>query len=703
MRRKQRQQQQSVPLDKFNVSFTIQYGNELSQRESEPMLFCYLSSPIVTNGVEIPLPVDDADQQIRVNVEGCLPRGVQLPVDAQLVFYATCLKENQFGTPCRVDAGFATLPIAAIWSSSASSGFNEDLSLRLKSSGNIEKGRLRVRSGRHMMELGSQIRWETADIGSAISVWRASSSVTAEVGGPLREEDLLPVEKECLSNINQVMQTEMSFPNTFPQTANVKIPIYYGDVGMMRPCPLPAAAYFMYKTPKSNRMFWENNLKTVLARTGHVINDVKHMTLTEKSTVLADMICYLVQSMDYISDLVDGNRRFIKGSQGFIESTIGQARDWDPTQVSGCERFGDALRDGTGDCEDFGLAEGQTFSAFKEADFKDHPILAELQDIAHQYVAIMTLDTVTAAAARAEDQEKKMGAHIKCNMFPKYYFNQCIQKGRKDMMGAIKTGRLNHPAQAAAVIGNSIETSDRVLFTGLKPYGKDLPFLVLEGTGMFLPYGLENDPIQNERNVVYKGMPSLGFCKKPIVHPPGAPSTFFEGSMVGFSAEWFESSPGVNLCGMWLGYSGVHSEKAGTFQRGVHFTDLINKSEKISIIMHPEFSDSCMAWMKKATAIRVPPRDLILTEEGIANFPKREPTIDKLVKFTDGMQRPLQYRNQDPALVYMKTSQLNRNNVHAIMNDIEKNPYISRMTYVPEYGTDWSSWYRVGIHANVAN
>jgi len=672
---------QQNPID---VTFTIQYGDELSQREKKPRLLCYLSSPVTNDPVELELPVDDAGKEMQVRISGYLGAGQKLPIDTQLVFYATCEKGNQFNVPCRVDAGFGTVMLKDLW---AQPGYTNDVSLRLKSTGNVEKGRLRVRSGRKMVNISSRIQWDSTSIGGEI----------ANAAGTNR---VLPVEQQCLQYIKDLMQVEMSFPNTFPQTANVRIPIYYGDVGMMRPTPLPAAAYFMYKTPESNRLFWENNLKTVLARNGKVVSDVDTMSLTEQATVVGDMVCFVMQSFDYIADTVDCNRRFIKGLEGFIGRSID--RPYDPTQVAAGERFGDSGRDKAGDCEDVGSGIGQTFSSLNKADFKGHPQLQRLQEVASQYIAIMTLDSVTAAAVRAEDQKQKMGAHIKCNLFPKHYFNQCVEKGRHDTQRAIRTNRTAYAQKmVSAMIGNSVDkVADKVCFANLKPWAKDCPFIVCEGTGMFLTYGVDHDDIHNERAMVYKGMPSLAFCKKPIVHPPGAKSNFFKGSMVGFSNEWFDSGL-ANVAGMWIGYTGAESsEHGGGFQRGVHFEELINKSERVSIVMHPEFTDRQMEYMRRATAIRVPPLDYILTKEGMAKQSKTEPTIDSLVQFTKSMNRK-RVVEQDPAPVYFQTHQLTESIVNAIKNDIERNSYITDMSYVCEHITDWHHQYRVGIHANV--
>ena len=154
---------------------------------------------------------------------------------------------------------------------------------------------------------------------------------------------------------------------------------------------------------------------------------------------------------------------------------------------------------------------------------------------------------------------------------------------------------------------------------------------------------------------------------------------------------------GVNVGGAWIGHS-----QQGQFNRGVSFEELITQSENIAILPHPAFSQACMDWMRRATSIRVPPRDLILTDEGIKAQPEHEPTIDALIEFTDSLGRGECSPNlrQPPAPVFFKTIQLTPANVAAIKNDIRRNSHITHLTYTCEHLTDWMHMYRVGFHEN---
>lgn len=176
-----------------------------------------------------------------------------------------------------------------------------------------------------------------------------------------------------------------------------------------------------------------------------------------------------------------------------------------------------------------------------------------------------------------------------------------------------------------------------------EPDAHQLPILVGEGTGMFECYGLNVDPISGERSYVYSHLPSLAVAKKPIVHPPHADSSFYVGSMVGLTPYWFRQ--GYNLGGVWFGYAGRHADPAigptdgSVFHRGVKFVEMDRGSKRMCILPHPTFSESLMEWMRVCTKIRVPPRDLILTEQGVMKQSKRLPMLDAVSDYADRMNR----------------------------------------------------------------
>lgn len=86
------------------------------------------------------------------------------------------------------------------------------------------------------------------------------------------------------------------------------------------------------------------------------------------------MICAVVQRLDYHADVNDLNEKPHRGIPGFIKQCVSCGNAFDPSKVVGAERFGDALRDKCGDCEDLDVAISMEFDAFLMAydrgDFK---------------------------------------------------------------------------------------------------------------------------------------------------------------------------------------------------------------------------------------------------------------------------------------------------------------------------------------------
>ena len=57
-------------------------------------------------------------------------------------------------------------------------------------------------------------------------------------------------------------------------------------------------------------------------RNGQVVHDVDRMTLQDQARVMAEINCLVIQSMDYIADLVDPNKRSIHAAPGFIGNPL---------------------------------------------------------------------------------------------------------------------------------------------------------------------------------------------------------------------------------------------------------------------------------------------------------------------------------------------------------------------------------------------
>lgn len=180
--------------------------------------------------------------------------------------------------------------------------------------------------------------------------------------------------------------------------------------------------------------------------------------------------------------------------------------------------------------------------------------------------------------------------------------------------------------------------------------------------------------------------------KKPLLHAAGAPSPFFVGSMVGFTSYWFEQ--GANVGGMWMGYT---EPGCKTMQRGITFEELASKSDHISMLAHPAFTTECKADIERALRIRVPPRDLVLTPEGLIAQSARSAKLDEIASFCAKEGRRIQPGNL-AAPFYIREHQLTPEVMQAIKADIQKKSSIVGLAYKLEPVTDWMSIYRVGVY-----
>lgn len=165
-RARHHQQQQRVGAQTLNegtnrisVSFVMQYADELSQAESNPMISCYFSSPVQGAVLEVSVPEDDAESKTRVTLEGAIGSNTALPKDTQVVFYQSCMRKNEFGVDCPVSAGLGCVPLTDLMEAGAKNAFI-DVVLREPSCDWNEKGKLRLHPGIKDVRVDARIRWE---------------------------------------------------------------------------------------------------------------------------------------------------------------------------------------------------------------------------------------------------------------------------------------------------------------------------------------------------------------------------------------------------------------------------------------------------------------------------------------------------------------------------------------------------------------
>jgi hypothetical protein len=123
------------------------------------------------------------------------------------------------------------------------------------------------------------------------------------------------------------------------------------------------------------------------------------------------------------------------------------------------------------------------------------------------------------------------------------------------------------------------------------------------------------------------------------------------------------------------------------------------QSGKVSILGHPAFSAECKADIEHALRIRVPPRDLILTPEGMANHPARCAKLDEIAGFCTKLGRTIPPGTL-AAPYFIRDHQLTPETMQAIRTDIQRGGHIAGVAYKLEPVTDWMNIYRVGIYVH---
>lgn len=685
-------------LPSIVVSFGLQYANMQSQAQVEPEVFCYLSAPVKGPGVDVALPLDDPQRVTQVSLESYLPSGELLPADTEICFFATGKRPNEMGAACRVPAGIGRVSLALL-AKHVHNSIELVVPLLVPSDGNRETGRLKLSTTTKQVQIASSIRWSSDPAAAAIAAI-ARIGAAQQQNQKEEPEKRTPVEQEMVDYIEDIMRTGMAMPNRWAETSNVRIPIYYGDFGMTKiSAPLPAAAYFICQVPESNLRFWTEALDDVLKRKGLVTHDLDRMTLQEQADVMVTINCRLTWALDYIADINDGNRRAVKAAAGFIGklqslcsilcSSHGAgatvARPYNVALVDNGENFNEAGRCGCGDCEDVSRFTGaQVFPAFLAADFTGHRHLKRLQEIGHQYVVMMSLDSVMGASVG--DGKRKMGAHLKSNFFPAKWLKSRMDKAAGDLKPAKVGGRYG-------AIGEAVAGQRDLPWKPFAPWADELEVLIAEGTGPYEPRDMAVDHLHNTRVAVGQAVPTMDqIMKHPLVHVKGQDSGFFLGSMEGFTSYFFEL--GANVGGFWIGETRPGSL---TMTRGVSFADLVNKSDNISVLAHPPLSDAVMAHVKHSLRIAVPPRPLILTEAGMAAQPKNCAKLDELAAFATKLGRSISQASGDPAPYFVREHQLTDKAMNAIKDEIQRSQSIAGLSYVVEHVTDWCHLYRTGV------
>ncbi len=598
------------PARRIDLHFSIRYAQcALAEKriERDPVLRMYLSSHFVrapeTGGdLNIRLREDDRQHCFVGSLVGTLARDQHNDISstASIGLCSFAVHRNDWDHACYVNVGMTHVPLADVLRDIKAHGeyrHMHDLVMRTV-----------VMSGEQPIKKGTvEVVISKVELGPAL---KQGTFVQSALSGP---DGPAGVATTVMTYVQSCMTLESALPDTLPHTERIRSPMDLSQVGieLTQEAFLPIAAYAHVETPRSNVHYFQNAYERVLAR-----RNLSHagawrdFDVREKARTMGAMMCYGVQTFDYIGDAVEtGNR---------LDKTVNQRH-------VGTEEFSNLWDTLAGDCEDGGRAIYSSWKAFTAVKINadTHPHLVELQQIARQYVPFMTLAVVH--GQKIGDTEG-FGAHMYTTLIPKDEVNKMLSRNKEgrellERMGAkgvAPRGELPggvFPAQAARGIGANASFAygawyDRIGTTSAPSYvdahSTLLPVLFGEGTGHIDTLGY-TDPLFDQRRYIGMNMPSVEHFKKEIPHEERAPSPFYYANLIGVTGA-ISDEHGINV-GSFI-YGQIND--GGHVSRGAFYTDVLAAHERVTLIPHPAYDASTAAIIKEAISLRPPPRALVL-------------------------------------------------------------------------------------------
>lgn len=608
---------------KVSIRLQVTYFNELSPIETSPELLLYLDSGFNRRPVKKNCH-DNQGNPIKheVTVTGTLSSRRDIPLASYLVLRASCNTPNEFGYLDRVAAGTVVLDLRALYRE----GIDAKVPLTMASVHNLEKGQVHITCRKEDIDLGG-LRWES------------------NTNDKVRSNQAVEAERQMEAYLETLIKQEDDLPELIAGTENIRCPFYYGDVGMrMTQVPLPAFAFTMAEVPTTNLAFWDNATDVVLAR--NRMSSLPIHDLDEMARIGAEIVMFYVQNLDYKGDDVDENRR---GSQ-YVASAHHSA-----------EKFGDALRDGDGDCEDEGQAGNQMLNALIQFHFPANHRLQQIQQIMSQYVPFCTLDAVTAGQV-SNAGEMEVGAHLNLMMLPMPLAKRAMEP----------------------------KVAKRLPWHSELDMAAELPVLTGEGTGMLSPLG-HPDVAREARAYILMSARSLDGFKKPIIPERNGKSNFYLGILNGFTSYFIDQGGDIG--------SFIFSEGEKPV-RGMSYQKLEEADEDIRLLAHDPIPPVVMQRVREVIKTRVPPKQLLLTKEGR----RRHPVSNKYLDMVSQTVREWKRKPQGggfayPCDVYVRPHQLSDRAVVAMLRDFKALDRVYKVDYKLESITDELYGYRVLIYA----
>lgn len=635
--------------------------------ENKPVLQMFLGAQFVrdreTGGVvNIPLDEDDRTAKYVGTLVGTLHRDHhEIPPMSAIGMCSYALHRNDFGHKGYVNVGTSYALLQNVLRDVKQKGVYEgrhDLMMHtVVVTGNdpIKKGTIELRVTR--VDTGPAL---TAAVNAFVQSTSASrlTNVASLRGNPQQVADTLN------TYIESTVVLEQSMRDTLKNTERMHAFMDISETGsqMIPGAPgsfLPVAAFAMVETPRANEGYFRNAYERIMKRRQLTLGAWHDFDVKEKARTMAQVLCYAVQTFDYIGDAVEMSSR--------LEKIVSRRH-------VGNEEFSDIWYSLVGDCEDGGRGIYATYKAFVATPLSD-PALQEMQNLARQYVPLMTLSVVHGAKI---GDEEGFGAHMYLPLMPRPQFNAGLARTPQ--------GRqfLERTQPATPLLADN---------AGAESQHDALPFMFCEGTGRIDPLGYK-DPLFEARVYIGKNMPSVAGFKKEIPREEGAPSGFYYANLLGITGEFMEQQ-GVPVGGFVFCQ---HNAADNSLSRGSLFTDMVNGASNVAILPQPAVPPPVMAMIGEAIALRPPARPLEFDpSKPVAGSPTNA-HWDRFVKGVKafGRQAPA-VPPSGPIDIVARPHQFNEAVIQQMLSDTAQLERIYDAAYEVEHVTNDIYHYRVQL------
>lgn len=613
---------------KVKINFKLKYVEcDLAQKqiESKPVIQMYLSGHFErahdTGGVvNIRFDEDDLGKEYVGSLVGALKisHGKQIPATAAIGIGSYVEHFNDYGHSCYVNAGMTHV-------------FLDEAAQAVKVQGKYDHNhdllmKTVIVSGMEPLKKGVlEVCITSVELGPAITLdlnKKVMRGIRASAQG---------AERAIEQYIQDSMMLEQRLPDLFKNTERVRVPIDISQTGveLTNRTFLPVASFGLIEAPPANEQYFMNAFERVMARKNLSVANYHDFDNKEKARTLAQILCYAVQSFDYIGDSAELSRRTDK---------------FFARQKIGTEEFSDIFATLAGDCEDGGRGIHATLKALLNTEVKN-PMLKEMQAIGQEYVPMLSLTVVHGAKI---GDEEGLGAHMYMPMLPKDQTRNGLQK--------TSSGR-----ELLKRLGDA-----------MVPKFTDLPHLTCEGTGILDPVG-RKQVLYEQYKYVKMNLPSFAGLKMEIPREEGTESPFYLGNYFGINADAIEKH-GINIGGYIFGTANPNHDprdkRSAEMIRGCLFTDMINKKDTLAIMPQPIMSEEVMEYIQEATPLRPPPRPLVLDLSKPLAGKEKNADLDKFVSAVKGFKRVGKKNPNGPLNIILRPHHFNTNLIQRMISDV---------------------------------